>query len=130
MFFFWLDPDEMPIFGPGLGKFEDALDLLRQVDPGMSIGAAAALVKIGRRMPALAFGQETFKGIGMQMQIPYSSFLRHTDLLAEGAPGTKSLGLIEKGVHPEDRRARQVRLTPDGEALLRKLDDLCSSDPG
>lgn len=130
MFFFWLDPDEVPIFGEGLGKLEEALDMLREIDPGMSIGAAAALIKIGRRMPALALGQETFKGIGVQMQIPYSSFLRHTDLLAEGAPGTKSLGLIEKGVHPEDRRARQVRLTADGEALLRKLDDLYARDPG
>lgn len=124
MFFFWMDPAEMPVFGPGLGKLEASFDLLRAVDPGMPIGAAAALVRIGRRMPALAVGQQTLKSIGMEMQVPYSSFLRHTDLLAEGAPGTKSLGLIEKGIHPEDRRARQVRLTPQGLVLLTKLDEL------
>ena len=130
MFFFWLDPNEVPTFGTGLDKLEQALDMLREVDPGISIGTAAALIKIGRRLPSLALGSETLKGIGAEMGIPYSSFLRHTDLLAEGAEGTKSLGLIEKGVHPEDRRARQVRLTAEGEALLRKLDDLCANDPG
>lgn len=128
MFFFFINPDEVPIFEEGLGKVEEALDLLREIDPGMSIGTAAALIKIGRRLPALAMGQETLKGIGAEMGIPYSSFLRHTDLLAEGAEGTKSLGLIEKGVHPQDRRARQVQLTAEGEALLRKLDALYSKD--
>jgi DNA-binding MarR family transcriptional regulator len=130
MFFFFIDPDEVPIFGPELARLEAALDQLRAVDPGMSIGTATALIKIGRRLPALALGSETLKGIGMEMGIPYSSFLRHTDLLAEGAEGTKSLGLIEKGVHPQDRRARQVRLTADGEALLRRLDALYAKDPG
>ena len=36
MFFFFIDPDEVPIFGEGLSKLEEALDLLREVDPGMS----------------------------------------------------------------------------------------------
>lgn len=130
MFFFWLNPDEVPEFGDGLGKLEEALDLLRGIDPGMSIGTAAALIKIARGLRELAEGQQTLKGISTEMQIAYSSFLRHTDLLAEGAPGTKSLGLLEKGIRPEDRRARQVQLTLKGVALLRQLDALYSRDPG
>ncbi|WP_193337161.1 hypothetical protein [Devosia beringensis] len=126
MFFFFMNPAEMPVFSAGLRKLERSLDLLRSVDPGMPIGAAAALIRIGRQMPQLATGQETLKSIGAQMEVPYSSFLRHTDLLSEGAPGTKALRLIEKGIHPEDRRARQVRLTPDGLNLLLNLDSICS----
>lgn len=127
MFFFWMDPSEIPTFGQGLSKVDASLELLRAVNPGMPIGAVAAFVRIGRSMPMLASGQDTLKSISAQMQVPYATFLRHTDLLAEGAPGTKALRLIEKGVHPEDRRARQVRLTSDGLALLQQLDDLNST---
>jgi DNA-binding MarR family transcriptional regulator len=130
MFFFFIDPADIPVFTPGLGTLESSLDLLMAIDPGMPIGAAAALIRMGRRMPALATGQETLKSISSQMEVPYATFLRHTDLLSDGAKGTKALRLIEKGIHPDDRRARQIRLTPEGLSLLQQLDDLHSKPEG
>jgi DNA-binding MarR family transcriptional regulator len=126
MFFFFLDPAEFPVFGNGVAKFETGLQLLRNVDPNMPIGVATTLVRLGREMPALAMGQKTLKGVASDLSIPYSTLLRHTDALAEGSKGVRALGLIEKGVHPEDRRARQVRLTAAGTGLLLDIDEAIS----
>lgn len=122
MFFFFLDPKEMPVFGRGLEKLEQSLDCLREVDPGMPIGGAAALIHLARRLPTLASGSINLRDVASEMQLAYPTFLRHTDILSEGATGTRQLKLIEKGVHPKDKRARQVRLTNDGLILLEKLD--------
>lgn len=122
MFFFFLDPKTMPVFGPEMEKFERVLDVAREVDPRMAVGTLAAFVYIARRLAPMAEGSENLRKIAKEMDIPYPSFLRHTDVLAEGISKMEGLGMLEKGPHPDDRRARQVRLTEKGLETLRKIE--------
>jgi len=95
----------------------------------MSIGALAAFVHVANRMPELAAGDLSLSDIAEEMQVPYTSFARQLDVLAEGAPpSVRGLNLIEKGVHPDNRRQRQVKLTNEGTKLLSKLSAVFGSD--
>lgn len=71
----------------------------------------------------------TLREIAAEMNVGYSSLLRQTDVLGEGAPSVRSLNLFEKGIRPDDRRSRQVRLTPVGEQLLRGISVLRRAMP-
>lgn len=124
MFFFLQDLDTLPMFGPELKKFERALEVLRKLDPRMTVGALAAFVFIARRLAPLASGSENLRDIAKEMKIPYPTLLRHTDLLAEGIQEKiKGMGLLEKGPHPHDKRTRQVRITKQGLETLRKIEE-------
>lgn len=130
MFFFFQDPETLPIFGPELQKLEMTLDVLRELDPRMTIGALTAFIYVARRLSSLASGQENLRHIAEEMNIPYPTLLRHTDFLAEGIPNKpEGLGLLEKGPHPHDKRSRQVRLTDKGIEALRKIEKTLACVP-
>jgi Transcriptional regulators len=112
----------MPSFGEEMRSFEAALDVMFRECPGMTLGAALALVKLVRFLPDLAQGTTNLRDVAQEMDIPYSTLLRYTDHLSEGAKATAPLYLLEKGMHPSDKRARQLRLTDKGEALLREVE--------
>jgi DNA-binding MarR family transcriptional regulator len=124
MFFFFLDPTKQPVFGPQMLGFEKAIDEFREVDGAMTVNTLSTLVHISRRLPALAFRQETLRDISSQMAMPHSSFIRHLATLSEGGPGLKSMNLLERGIDPKgpDKRERLVRLAPDGLRLLRTVE--------
>lgn len=124
MFFLFLDPDEIPTFGPGLDTLAKAMDMLRAVDPGMPVGTASCLLHLGLELRSLAQGTITLRDVARDMDVPYSTFLRSTDKLAEGGSGVRGLNLLEKGISTSDKRARQLRLTLKGHALLGELDAL------
>lgn len=127
MFFLFLDPKDAPPFGKGLERFETALDLLREVDPIMPIGAAASLVHIARRLPQIYGGEVGLGDVARDMGLNYATFMRNADLLAEGGANTRQLNLLEKGLNPKNKRGRQFRLTEKGLTLLRNIDDALSS---
>lgn len=122
MFFLFMNPDEVPTFGPGLKRLTEAMDTLRAVDPGMPVSTASCLLHLGLELQSLAQGETTLRDVANATGMPYSTFLRSTDRLAEGASGVRGLGLIEKGISRSDRRARQLRLTVEGQALLDRLE--------
>lgn len=122
MFFLFVDANDAPVFGPGLERFEIALDLLRKVDPIMPIGAASTLVHIARRLPRLHGGSVSLSDIAREMGLGYTTFMRHADLVAEGGANIRRLDLLEKGIMQQDKRARTFRATEKGLALLRQID--------
>lgn len=122
MFFLFLDPQDAPAFGKGLARLEKAVDLLREVDPIMPIGAAAALVHIARRLPELYGGHSSLGDIAKGMGMNYATFMRNADLLSEGGANVRQLNLLEKGLIPHNKKARQFRLTEKGLTLLEQLD--------
>ncbi|MDF1608616.1 hypothetical protein PZ897_10550 [Hoeflea sp. YIM 152468] len=96
--FFFQQPETLPVFGPEIEKLERILDVLRELDLRMTIGALSAFVFIARRLHVLASGDENLRNIAHEMQIPYPSLLRHTDLLSEGIPQKiEGIRLFEKG---------------------------------
>jgi len=127
MFFFFMDPKDAPVFGHGLGRFEQGLDLLRQIDPIMPIGAASSFVHIARRLPALYGGSMNLRGVADEMGLNYTTFMRNADLLSEGGANVRQLNLLEKGISPNNKKARQFRLTDKGLDLLEKIDKVLSS---
>lgn len=122
MFFLFLDPKDAPPFGKGLERFEIALDLVRQVDPIMPIGAAASLVHIARRLPAIYGGEVGLGDVARGMGLNYATFMRNADLLSEGGANVRQLNLLEKGLNPKNKKGRQFRLTEKGLALLSEID--------
>lgn len=122
MFFLFMDPDALPVFSPELQKVEMLLDRLREVEPGMPISEAATLVYLARRLRDLSLGEIKLKDVADEMGMPYSTLLRYTDGLSDGGKSTHKLELLEKGLHPTDRRARQIRLTPKGMELVSALE--------
>lgn len=127
MFFLNLRPDEAPTFGPGLARFEVAIDLIRAIDPIMPIGAAASLVHVARRLPALYGGDLSLGDVAREMDLNYATFMRNADLLADGGTSVRRLNLFEKGISPSDRRARHFRPTEKGLALLHEIERVIAS---
>ena len=126
MFFFFLGPDEirrhMIEQFPYRQKVEEFVEVARMVDSTMSVGALATFVHIANRMPQMASGERSLRDIAAEMAVPYTSFTRQVDLLAAGSPpSVRGLGLLEKRVHPTQRRQRQVLVTDKGTLLLGKL---------
>jgi len=125
MFFFFLNAGEVTSHlrkqFPHRHQVEEFIDIAREVDSAMSIGALAAFVHVTNRMPELILGDMSLRDIADEMQVPYTTFSRQLDVLADGAPSVRGLRLLEKGVIPDNRRQRQVRLTVDGERLLSRL---------
>ena len=130
MFFLFLDPNDAPAFSDGLERFESALDLIRQVDPIMPIGAAAALVHIARRLPGLYGGAISLGDVAREMDLNYATFMRNADLLSEGGANVRQLNLLEKGMNPNNKRARQFRLSDKGLGLLQQIDEVISGREG
>ena len=133
MFFFFLDPKEIArlqaIEFPELGRAQKFVDAVREVDATMSIGTLAAFLHVANRMPELAGGDMSLRDIAVEMGVKPTSLARQIDLLAEGTKtAVRPLNLLEKGVHPGNKRHRQVRLTPDGTRLLSKLSRIISAD--
>jgi DNA-binding MarR family transcriptional regulator len=128
MFFFFLDPHDAPVFSHGLKAFEHGLDLLREVDSKMTVGAAASFVHIARRLPSLYGGSVSMADVAKEMSINYATFMRSADVMSEGGANTRSLNLLEAGMFPGNKRAKQFRLTPSGLELLRNIDLVVSTE--
>lgn len=124
MFFLFLDPEDAPVFGQGLERLEAALDVLREIDPKMTVTGAATLIHVARRLPAIYGSSITLGDVAKEMKLNYSTFMRTADVLSEGSPNTRALGLLENGISPDNKNARKLRLTDDGLALLRRLDSV------
>lgn len=135
MFFFFLSPDEiarhMGNQFPHREKVEEFVEVAREVDSTMSVGALATFVHIANRMPQLTTGELSLRDIATEMDVPYTSFTRQVDLLSAGAaPAVRGLGLLEKRPHPTKRRQRQVLVTDQGVALLKNLCRVFSDEKG
>jgi DNA-binding MarR family transcriptional regulator len=133
MFFFFLDPDEIARLQvaqfPHLNRAQRFVDAIGEIDATISVGAASAFLHVAKHMPELARGDMALRDVAIEMGVKPTTLARHVDRLAEGTEGTvRGLNLLEKGVHPGNRRQRHVRLTEEGTRLLSKLSDIIGAD--
>ena len=130
MFFFFLDPRDvaglLAARFPHLDRASRFIDAVCAVDSKMSVGACSAFLHVAQRMPALASGEASIRDIAAEMDVAPTTLARQLDQLAEGTSKIQGLNLLEKGIHPLDRRQRQVRLTRKGVKLLATLSALTS----
>jgi DNA-binding MarR family transcriptional regulator len=82
---------------------------------GMSFGRARALRRLARR--AMSMG-ELAAALGTD---PPNATVIVDEL--------ERLGLVRRGPHPTDRRAKVVEATPEGRRLARRADDILSTPP-
>lgn len=131
MFFFFLEPWVVAALlaqFPHLDRATAFVDAVCAVDSKMSVGSLAAFLHVAERIPALASQEVSMRDIALEMGVPPTTFFRQLDQLAEGTSKIQGLNLLEKGIHPLDKRQRQVRLTPDGVKLLATLSALMSAN--
>ncbi|MGH2558283.1 MAG: MarR family winged helix-turn-helix transcriptional regulator [Thermomicrobiales bacterium] len=83
----------------------------RLSDRGLTALQFSALGILDREGPALPIGE-----IGEGMSTPASSMTSAIDRLVD-------LGLVERAPHPSDRRAVLVRITSEGVALVREVEE-------
>lgn len=123
MFFFFVDPKQLPVFTPALGRFERAVDEFREIDGTVSLNTFSTFVHVSRRLVPIAAGNMSLRDVSAEMRVPHSSFVRHLGILGEGKTGSKRLGLLEPGIQPDgDRRERALVLTEKGLNLVRQID--------
>lgn len=131
MFFFFLEPWVVAALLAQFQHLDRAMafiDAICAVDSKMSVGAASAFLHVAKRMPGLASQEISMRDIALEMGVPPTTFFRQLDQLAEGTSKIAGLNLLEKGMHPLDKRQRQVRLTSKGVKLLATLSGLMSPD--
>jgi DNA-binding MarR family transcriptional regulator len=82
---------------------------------GLSFGRARALRRLARRPMAM---RELAAALGID---PSNATVVVDDL--------ESLGLVRRGPHPTDRRAKVVETTPKGEEMARRADAILGTPP-
>ena len=96
-------------------------DVLRAVDPKMTIGAAVAFLQVALNEEQ-AVGELESEGTGRSSTSRYGKYLGDGTNRA-GKPG---LGLLTKRRPNEDHRVRLLSLTPKGEMLVTWLHNVVS----
>ena len=82
---------------------------------GMSFGRARTVRRLARRPMSM---RELADALGID---PPNATVVVDDLEARG--------LVRRGPHPTDRRAKLVEATPEGKALARRADDILATPP-
>jgi DNA-binding MarR family transcriptional regulator len=125
MFFFFFDAAgrarEQRLQVPHLGRAIEFVDAVREVDGALSVGALGTLLHVVEHLPELATGDITLRDLAQKLNVAPTSLARQLDALADGGPGGGGLELLEKALHPDDKRKRQIVLTNRGMALLGRL---------
>jgi DNA-binding MarR family transcriptional regulator len=133
MFFFFFTPDqirhEMIKQFPHRKKVEEFVEVARRVDSTMSVSALASFVHIANRMPELTSGEVSLRDIADEMHVPYTTFISQVDYLATASPPSgRGLNLLDKRLHPTNKRQRQVMVTDHGTQLMGKLSAVFAAD--
>ena len=133
MFFFFFTPDqirhEMIKQFPHRQKVEEFVEVARSVDSTMSVSALASFVHIANRMPELTSGEVSLRDIADEMNVPYTTFISQVDYLTTASPAKgRGQNLLDKRLHPTNRRQRQVLVTDHGTELLGKLSAVFSTN--
>ena len=124
MFFLFFGPEafDMTAKFPHRGRVEEFVEIVRGVDPTMSVATLATFVTVANRLPQLSSGEVSLADIAAEKGVPYTSLTRQVDLLAAGAPpAVRGLHLFEKRLHSTNRRQREIGLTEQGQKLLAGL---------
>jgi DNA-binding MarR family transcriptional regulator len=125
MFFFFLDAEALALEQRqqirNLGRAIEFVDAVRAVDGTLSVGALGTLLHVVKWLPELASGDMTLRDLAQKTGVAQTSVARQLEVLTDGGPSGDGLQLLEKAVHPRDKRKRQIVLTSKGMHLLDRL---------
>jgi DNA-binding MarR family transcriptional regulator len=125
MFFFFLDAvgmaREQRLQIRNLDRTIEFVDAVREVDGTLSVGALGTLLHVVKNLPELASGDMTIRDLAQKTGVAPTSVGRQLEVLTDGGPSGDGLRLLQKAVHPDDKRKRQMVLTPKGMDLLDRL---------
>lgn len=101
-----------------LPKLVEVVDLIRKLDPEMSMQTLLTLLLVGSAGEAGLSQLDLFNRLGMSK----AAVSRNVSILSKyKGPGLAGLGLIESEMQPENRRQRVLRLTPKGAKFLERV---------
>lgn len=104
-----------------LGRLSDALELLRGIDPDLTILQAHILVLIADQ-PGMSVGE-----LAEALETSSATVSRIASILGKfGSRGREGLMLVAIEEKPEDRRVKLLSLTPKGERVVEKLRSILS----
>jgi hypothetical protein len=125
MFFLFFDDHEL-LFDEAWLPVERMLAVSRSRFPQLTVGALETLIHVARHQKQISAGTLTLPKISRNLDVPYSTLARHTDLLAGGVGGRGGLELIEK--KGGQGRVHSIELTPAGMYFIGQL-HLCLKPP-
>lgn len=101
--------------------FHYALDLVRKRHPHMSVGTLSTFLYIADYRGPTPL---TATDIAVRLGISIPTVFSQCDQLSDGIRGKNGMKLLQKVPHPDDARARTLKLTFSGLQLLTELYDI------
>ena len=102
---------------PTLNKLAVAIDILREVDPELQAQTLATLIEVARHPDGIKMQE-----LAARVNISQSSVSRNISAMSHthrvGKPGYNLVIAFED---PTERRRKIVRLTPNGQRLVKRL---------
>jgi hypothetical protein len=122
MYFLFSDNITAEKFSKSLDKMLKAVEIMSEQNSRMTITALMAFLFIGINQEKIINNRMTLQEISKDFGIPYSSFMRHMELLDDKS----GLALVKRYVDNENPKTRIPILTEKGVLLLRTIDSALS----
>jgi DNA-binding MarR family transcriptional regulator len=121
MYYYYYYKDFNDIHRAGLQFLHAAIDVLNDVHPRMSVSTVQTLLYIAGSQDPSVPSQINLTELGKQLQVPYSTLIRHIEILGEGTPTKSGLNLVERVSIPGQRKEQYVRLSYKGVDLISEV---------
>jgi DNA-binding MarR family transcriptional regulator len=105
----------------GLQFLHATIDVLNNIHPRMSVSTVQTLLYIAGSQDPSAPSQINLTELGKQLRVPYSTLIRHIEILGEGTPTKIGLNLVERVSIPGQRKEQYVRLSYKGIDLFSEV---------
>lgn len=105
----------------GLQFLRAAIDVLNNIHPRMSVSTVQTLLYIAGSHDPSAPTQINLTELGKQLRVPYSTLIRHIEILGEGTPAKNGLNLVERVSIPGQRKEQYVRLSYKGVDIIQEI---------
>jgi DNA-binding MarR family transcriptional regulator len=105
----------------GLQFLHATIDVLNRIHPRMSVSTVQTLLYIAGTQDPSAPSRINLTELGKQLRVPYSTLIRHIEILGEGTPIKTGLNLVERVNMPGQRKEQYVRLSHKGVDLISEV---------
>lgn len=121
MFFFFTREEYTIMQHEAWNSIIPALDVVRKRYPNMTVGMLHTILHIAKNQPAFEKDKTDMKTLAIRLEMPYSTFVRQTDILGGGVGGGGGLGLVEKQLIGSSQKIKMVDFTEKGVGLLNSI---------
>lgn len=108
-------------FRDGMHLVNAFFDELANIHPRMSVGTAQTFLYVANNHDDPASQKINMTQLCKHLAIPYSSLMRHVEILGEGSPGKPGLNLIVRVAVPGQRKEQYVELSVHGVDLIDRI---------